>query len=206
VGDIFSADVGLRELIDRTLREHRIAAADLLADVEDDAPDAVVNERFPRQRGAAMPPCLIAALPPLPDPLQYRFLDRDLVLVDVDASLVVDLLPGVLPEFRQTPATGQVMRDKLVHSEKILEAIMTSDFALLQRESAQLARATTAPAWAVLLTPEYRRYSVEFTRVTDALIDAAERRDLDAAAMHYVSLTLSCYQCHRYLKGARIVR
>ena len=35
----------------------------------------------------------------------------------------------------QTPATGRLMRVKLAHSQKILEAILTSDFALLDRES-----------------------------------------------------------------------
>jgi hypothetical protein len=105
---------------------------------------------------------------------------------------------------RQTPATGRVMREKLTHSQRILEAIMISDYALLERESAALSRATEAPGWSVLKSPEYLRQSDAFVRATRDLVDAAKQRDLDAAAMHYVSLTLSCYQCHRYLKNARI--
>jgi len=42
-------------------------------------------------------PCIIEALPPLPDELQYRTLGRDLVLVDVHANLVLDILREALP-------------------------------------------------------------------------------------------------------------
>lgn len=104
----------------------------------------------------------------------------------------------------QTPATGQVMRDKLAHSQKVLEAIMTSNFAMLDRESAELVRATELPAWSVLKSPEYLRQSAAFVRASQDLRDAAKARDLDAAAMSYVSLTISCFQCHKHMKGARI--
>ena len=109
-------------------------------------------------------------------------------------------LPG------QTSATSLLMREKLTHSEKILEAIMTSNHALLQSESEALAKATKAPAWAVLKTPAYERYSTAFLRATEDLVDAARQRDSDAAAIRYVSLTLTCYECHRYVKGARIAK
>jgi hypothetical protein len=41
-------------------------------------------------------PCLIDALPPLPSELQYRMVGGDLVLIDVHASVVVDILTNVL--------------------------------------------------------------------------------------------------------------
>ena len=45
-----------------------------------------------------MPPDILHVLPPLPDELQYRLVDRDLVLIDMHADLVVDILPGALPD------------------------------------------------------------------------------------------------------------
>jgi hypothetical protein len=106
----------------------------------------------------------------------------------------------------QTPATGRVMREKLTHSQKVLEAIMTSNFALLERESVELAKVVESPAWSVFNGPEYARQSAAFLRATQDLEDAAKAHDLDAATMHYVSLTLSCFQCHRYMKNARIAK
>jgi len=104
----------------------------------------------------------------------------------------------------QTPATGRLMRQKLAHSQKILEAILTSDFALLDRESASLAQATTMPAWSVFYSPEYTRQSGAFLRAIDDLREAASRMDLDGAASNYMSLTLTCFQCHRYMKNRRL--
>jgi hypothetical protein len=106
----------------------------------------------------------------------------------------------------QTPSTGRVMREKLTHSQNILEAIMTSNFASLERESALLEKATESPAWSVFNSPEYLRQSAAFVRATLDLGDAAKARDLDAAALHYMSLTLSCFQCHRYMKNTRMAK
>jgi Cytochrome C' len=109
-------------------------------------------------------------------------------------------LPG------QTVATANVMREKLAHSEKILESIMTSNLDMLGRESQALSRATTAPGWAVLKSPEYLQRSADFQREAESLVDAAKAKDLDSAAKRYASMTLSCYQCHRYIRGMRIAK
>ena len=104
----------------------------------------------------------------------------------------------------QTPATARVMREKLAHSQKILEAILTSNFTLLDRESAALAKATEAPAWTVLKGPEYMRQSEAFLKALRELRDAANGRDLDAAVQRYNALTTTCFACHRYMKDRRL--
>lgn len=103
-GDVFGPDAAsiIRTTIAETLREHDIDVAALLAEQRVDAPrggyQPVVNDDFPRTRGAAVPYVLIVALPRLPRPLQYRFCDRDLLLLDLDLGLIVDILPDALPE------------------------------------------------------------------------------------------------------------
>ena len=62
-----------------------------------DAPAPTINERFPWKLGSAMWPSFLGVLPPLPAELQYRFADRDLVLIDIHADLVVDILANALP-------------------------------------------------------------------------------------------------------------
>lgn len=106
----------------------------------------------------------------------------------------------------QTQATGRVMREKLTHSQRILEALMTSDFTLLERESAELQKVTESQAWAVFNSPEYIGHTAAFLRASRDLSAAAKARDLDAADLHYMSLTLSCFQCHRYVKIMRIAK
>jgi hypothetical protein len=106
----------------------------------------------------------------------------------------------------QTPATGRVMREKLQHTQDALEGLMTSDFALVSRAGDALAATTKLPAWAILETPEYERYSGSFLRATRKLQEAADRRDSDGAFMAYMGVTMTCFQCHRYIKGERIAR
>lgn len=100
-GDIFTADVGpiLREAIGTAISAHGISAAALAAgDGGDDEepPPARVNGRFMWRSAIATPPSVLAVLPPLPDALQYRFVGADLALVDIDANLIVDVLPRAL--------------------------------------------------------------------------------------------------------------
>ena len=105
----------------------------------------------------------------------------------------------------QTPRLQRVMRDKLARSQSILEAVVTSKWEQLDRESRALARVSQDPAWSVLQMPEYVRYSQAFLRATDDLIEAAKLRDLEAASLGFISLSTSCVSCHRYIARARTV-
>jgi hypothetical protein len=126
-------------------------------------------------------------------------------LVMMCSVMTVLLLSGS-PAPGQTAATARVMREKLTHAQVILEALMTTNYDLLKRRSTELTRLTRAPAWDVLKSPEYRRYSERFVLATEDLVRAADERDMDAAMGDYMSMTISCYQCHRYLHRARLAR
>jgi hypothetical protein len=46
---------------------------------------------------STVPPSLLFSLPPLPECLHYRFVNRDLILVDSVAQIIVDYLPAAAP-------------------------------------------------------------------------------------------------------------
>jgi hypothetical protein len=104
----------------------------------------------------------------------------------------------------QTTATTRVMRQKLVDAQGVMAAVVTGNWVELDRRSKALAKATEDPAWLVLRTPEYAKQGEAFLRAVNDLVDAAERRDSDAAPLAYVALTMRCIQCHRYVARARI--
>lgn len=112
---------------------------------------------------------------------------------------------AAVPALSQTVRLNQVMRVKLQRSQQVLEAVVTSNWLLLDRETRALATVTRDPAWSVLESPEYVRHSAAFLRATDDLIEAARLRDLEAASLGFVALSTSCVSCHRYLARARIV-
>jgi hypothetical protein len=47
---------------------------------------------------STVPPSVLLVLPPLPECLQYRFVGRDLILVDSVAQIIVDFIPGAAPD------------------------------------------------------------------------------------------------------------
>ena len=57
-----------------------------------------VNGAFPWIYASAMFPCVLRALPELPPELQYRMVGTTLVLIDVHAGLILDLLPHALAD------------------------------------------------------------------------------------------------------------
>jgi hypothetical protein len=64
-------------------------------------PRAVVNGKWPGPQMTVMPVNVLCQLPPLPEELEYRFVNRDLVLWDVHADVIVDVLHGALPRARK---------------------------------------------------------------------------------------------------------
>ena len=102
-GDLFTPALAreIRAGINEALLAHDFTADDVVAAGRVEGIDYArvalrVNGTFPWVLGAAMFPCVIEALPELPPELQYRIVDNDLVLIDIHASLIVDILPSAL--------------------------------------------------------------------------------------------------------------
>jgi hypothetical protein len=102
-GDIFTPDVAqlLIDRLDLVIKEQGYDPADILADINEERPPGIpgpeVNRPYPWAIASSMWPALLRALPILPPELEYRFSNRDLVLIDVHANLVLDILEGALP-------------------------------------------------------------------------------------------------------------
>ena len=97
-GDIFTPAVAahIRTRISGRLTARGFLPEELIVAMSEEADEssapAVVNGRFPWGRGTIMWPFILEALPHLPHELQYRMIGRDLILVDMHADLVVDVL------------------------------------------------------------------------------------------------------------------
>jgi hypothetical protein len=104
-GDIFTPDIAtiFRARLTRALEDLGMEAADVLAPDPDEPPvrrlTQEVNGFFPWEAGPPRWRELFGALPSLPEELEYRLVGGDLVLLDVNARLVVDVLTDA---FRET--------------------------------------------------------------------------------------------------------
>ena len=57
----------------------------------------VVNASYPEGNALPTTPTnLLTRLPKLPEELEYRIVDDNLILRDVQANIIVDFLPGVI--------------------------------------------------------------------------------------------------------------
>lgn len=120
------------------------------------------------------------------------------------ALLILGALCGLAAGGAQGPEVKSVMREKLARAQKILEAVVTSDWVGLETQSLELERLTADPRWTALKYPEYIRHSAAFRKAIEDLRAAAAQRDLEKTPQAYVAMTLRCVECHRYLARARI--
>jgi hypothetical protein len=101
-GDIFLPDVAdvFRDRIAGTLRRNEFNPTDLVAMMNADELSArpiTVGQPLPWGAGRRTFDWLFTALPVLPEDVEYRLAAGHLVLVDLRANIVVDVLRGVLP-------------------------------------------------------------------------------------------------------------
>jgi hypothetical protein len=104
----------------------------------------------------------------------------------------------------QTLQTQQAMREKLRLSQDLLAGLVTSNWAILDRNTRALIEVTKRPGWQVLRAPEYMRHTSAFLQATRALDDAAIKRDATRALTAYTTLVMSCVECHRYVARSRL--
>lgn len=101
-GDVFSPEIA--PLIRRLIAQGCGGAfTDLRAIIDEENPYAgsmrpCVNASYPKGAPVSMmPPNVLCALPELPPELEFRFMDRSLILWDAHADLIVDYLPDAIP-------------------------------------------------------------------------------------------------------------
>ena len=102
-GDLFTPGVAehFKRTIQAALRNEEMEHVRRMAG-EPRAVELSVNQGYPvGVEGVALPACLGRIFPPLPEELEYQFVGRTLVLWDVRAAIVVDYLPGAIPELTE---------------------------------------------------------------------------------------------------------
>lgn len=100
-GDIFTPEVraAFRKILRPELKgEDGKHAKEIL---EDDAPTGVklqANSKYPETATRpTAPAAILTNLPQLPSEVEYRFIDKHLLLVDTKALLIVDFIPNAIP-------------------------------------------------------------------------------------------------------------
>jgi len=106
-----------------------------------------------------------------------------------------------LAQSRRSRVAKEFMRDKLELSQKVLEGVATEDWDLVIAKGTKLSAMTQEADWRVFENPNYDAQSKAFRQHVDSLVKAAKKKDLDAATLAYVRMTISCVDCHKVVRG-----
>jgi hypothetical protein len=107
------------------------------------------------------------------------------------------------PKPKDDPKKPTVMQRKLAHSQKILEGLAKKDFEAIGKGADGLIECVGEASWKINETEKYLTYSNDFLRRAEGLKRAAKNKNIDAAALSYVDLTLTCVKCHEFLREDR---
>lgn len=112
--------------------------------------------------------------------------------------------PTPPPGAAKSPTTRsqQLMREKLTYAKEALDGLSLADYDQIARSARVLLLMNRACARAVVGNPEYDQCSRNFQEQAADLERHARERNLDAAALDYTRIALTCVQCHKYVRQA----
>lgn len=114
--------------------------------------------------------------------------------------VAVGSLAAARQQVAQRGKISDFMRPKLMYSQRVLEGLALEDYGLIAENARRLTAMSELADWQVLPGLEYSRYSAEFQRLSNQLSRQSQERNLDAATLTYVQLTMTCVECHRHVR------
>jgi hypothetical protein len=125
-----------------------------------------------------------------------------LLVCAVSFGLWLSLSEGQEPK----KARDLLMQQKLANAQKVLEGVAVKDFDLIEKHADELILLSKKAEWRAFQTPEYIRHSDDFRRNCEQMTKTAKEKNLDGAALAYVQMTMSCVNCHKYVREVRMAR
>ena len=116
--------------------------------------------------------------------------------------MLIPLGMGQSAPSRQEPL-DQVMKQKLVYSQGILEGITRARMELVQKNARKLLDVIDQPGWHTLQSERYLQSKGEFRNAVRHLEQSSQDSDPSGAALAYVDMILECVQCHHFVRGVQ---
>jgi hypothetical protein len=98
------------------------------------------------------------------------------------------------------------MRKKLEASQSLIEGLVLEDFDLIANGARQLKTTSSAAQFLVIHDPIYTGQADEFRRIIDKMEKAAKEKRIDGATLAYMDMTMSCVECHKYVRNVLVAQ
>ena len=119
------------------------------------------------------------------------------------SSILALLFAGPKSTYAQAEKESGVkeaMRRKVAYSQQVLVGITLEDYRLIANNAEKLVELSNKTNWYSRQMPEYELFLNEFRRNAQQLKEAGQQKNLDAASLAYVQMTLSCVSCHKFIR------
>ncbi len=95
------------------------------------------------------------------------------------------------------------MREKLNYSKDVLEGLALERYTAIENAGKALKKLSEGAEWEVTTIPnatDYVMLTTDFQRHADDLVKQAKAKNIDGATLAYLKLTMSCVQCHKFIR------
>ena len=93
------------------------------------------------------------------------------------------------------------MQQKLDASSEILKGLMIEDYKLIQKNADVLLKMSRQERWRASNDMMYLQNSNQFRNTVEELRTKAIRKSTDGASLAWVNVTMSCIQCHNWVRN-----
>jgi hypothetical protein len=97
------------------------------------------------------------------------------------------------------------MRQKLEHSQRVLEGLALDDFAMIAENARKLKELSEDARWRVSPDINYLRHSAQFQDLAEELAQDAKNKNIDGATLAYVQMTVNCVACHKLVRDKQLL-
>lgn len=102
---------------------------------------------------------------------------------------------------KEERSLDKFMYQKLDRSSFILRGLMTEDFKLISENADKLLEMSHEEQWRASNDMMYLQHSGQFRSAVEDLRNKAEKHNIDGASLAWINVTMSCMQCHRWVRN-----
>ena len=124
-----------------------------------------------------------------------RFLLAALILASLFANTT-----STYAQAGKESGVKEAMRQKVAYSQQVLVGITLEDYGIIANNAEKLVELSNKTNWYSRQVPEYELFLNEFRRKAQEVMEAGKQKNLDAASLAYVQMTLSCVSCHKFIR------
>ncbi len=116
--------------------------------------------------------------------------------------VAIALFAGAESEKKQD---SSLMRKKLAHAQNILEGLALENYDEIKENAKALDAISRLDQWMKIKTPAYTQLSSEFRSAVAKMATMADEKNLEGATMNFMQVTASCVECHKLIRGGKLV-